>query len=116
MKLRLISSPHSGIRRLKPIPVLAIHDALLDRACEDEPDPQTGVGICQFAALPEPEGWKQPGFDDAEWPAAIEQSEAAVSPRGGYNAIDWHTNAQLIWSPDLETLNTLPCRLSVEQH
>ncbi len=94
---------------------LVIHEAPLDRACEDEADPKAGVGPCQFAATPEPEGWREPGFDDSEWPSAVEHSAAAVRPKGGYDAISWGHGARLIWSPDLETQNTLLCRLTVER-
>ena len=37
---------------------LLIHDAPLDRACEDESEPVPGVGPCRFAATPEPDGWR----------------------------------------------------------
>lgn len=94
---------------------LVIHDAPLDRACEDETDPVPGVGPCQFAATAEPDGWRRPGFDDAGWPPAVEHTEAAVRPRGGYDAIGWQDGARLIWTADLETHNTLLCRLTVEQ-
>ena len=94
---------------------LVIHDAPLDRACEDEAEPVPGVGPCRFEATTEPDGWRLPGFDDAEWPSAVEHSEAAVRPQGGYDAIDWRDGARLIWTADLETHNTLLCRLTVEQ-
>ena len=94
---------------------VVIHDAPLDRACEDEAEPVPGVGPCRFVASAEPDGWRLRGFDDAEWPSAVEHSEAAVRPRGGYDAIDWRDGARLIWTADLETHNTLLCRLTVEQ-
>ncbi len=94
---------------------LVIHEAPLDRACEDESEPSPGVGPCQFEATPEPENWRMPGFDDAEWPSAVEHSAAAVRPKGGYDDISWRDEARLIWSADLETHNTLLCRLTVEQ-
>ncbi len=94
---------------------LVIHEAPLDRACEDENEPAPGVGPCQFRALAEPEGWRLPGFDHAEWPSAVEHSAAAVRPKDGYDDIPWRDGARLIWSADLETHNTLLCRLTVEQ-
>ena len=94
---------------------LVIHDAPLDRACEDEAEPAPGVGPCRFAVTAEPDGWRRPGFNDTEWPTAVEHSEAAVRPRGGYDAIGWREGARLIWTADLETHNTLLCRLTVEQ-
>ena len=94
---------------------LVIHDAPLDRACEDEAEPVPGAGPCQFESMPEPDGWRMAGFDDAQWPSAVEHSEAAVRPRGGYDAIAWRDEARLIWGADLETHNTMLCRLTVEQ-
>ncbi len=94
---------------------LVIHEAPLDRACVDEDEPEPGVGPCRFTATPEPEGWRNPGFDDGEWPSAVEHSAAAVRPKGGYDDISWRDGARLIWSADLETQNTLLCRLTVGQ-
>ena len=94
---------------------LVIHEAPLDRACEDETEPAPGVGPCQFAATAEPDGWRMLGFDHAEWPSAVEHSAAAVRPKDGYEDIQWRDGARLIWSADLETHNTLLCRLTVEQ-
>ena len=92
---------------------LSVHEAPLDRACEDEADPTPGVGPCRFRSAPVPEGWMSPGFDDSDWPRATEFSAAAVRPKGGYDRIAWHDGARLIWSADLETHNTLLCRLTV---
>lgn len=92
---------------------LVIHEAPLDRACEDEAEPEPGVGPCGFTATEEPEGWREPGFDDSGWPAAVEHSASAVRPKGGYDDISWRDGARLIWSADLETQNTLLCRLAV---
>lgn len=94
---------------------LVIHEAPLDRACEDEAEPSPGVGPCQFTATAEPEGWRMSGFDDSEWPSAVEHSAAAVRPKGGYDDISWRDGARLIWSADLETQNTLLCRLTVRR-
>ena len=57
----------------------------------------------------------RPEFDDAEWPSAVEHSEADVRPGGGYDAIDRRDGARLSWTADLETHNTLLCRLTVER-
>jgi hypothetical protein len=94
---------------------LVIHDAPLDHACEDEAKPVPGVGPCRFAAMAEPDGWRMPEFDAAEWPSAVEYAATEVRPKGGYDAIDWRDGARLIWTADLETHNTLLCRLTVEQ-
>ena len=93
---------------------LVTHSAPLDRACEEESDPQAGVAPCLFHAIAEPDGWRLPEFDDAEWLPAVEYTERAVRPKDGYDEIAWDNTAQLIWSADLETDNTLLCRLTVE--
>lgn len=93
---------------------LVIHEAPLDRACEDETAPEAGVPPCTFSARGEPAGWRDPAFDDSAWPAAVEFAEGAVRPKGGYDAIDWRHGARLIWGADLETHNTVLCRLAVE--
>ena len=93
---------------------LVIHEAPLDRACADEAEPAPGAGPCRFEAKAEPEGWREPGFDDSGWPAAVEHSAAAVRPKGGYDDISWRGGARLIWSADLETQNTLLCRMTVQ--
>ena len=93
---------------------LLIHEAPLDKACEDESNPTAGVGGCGFRAEEEPEGWKEPGYDDTGWTSAVEHSSSAVDPKDGYDAISWDSDAQLIWTGDLETHNTLLCRMTVD--
>ena len=92
---------------------LVIHEAPLDRSCVDEAEPAAGVGPCTFEAQSEPAGWRGADFDDSAWPRASEFSAADVRPKGGYDAIDWVADARLIWSADLETHNTVLCRLTV---
>ena len=92
---------------------LVIHEAPLDRACEDEAEPAAGVEPCTFTSQPEPDGWRGADYDDSAWPSAVPFSAGDVRPKGGYDAIDWHPEAQLIWSADLETHNTVLCRLAV---
>ena len=92
---------------------LTIHEAPLDRACEDESDPSPGVAPCEFKAVSTPEGWMSPDFDDSAWPRATEFSPATVRPKGGYDRIQWRPEARLIWTADLETHNTLLCRVTV---
>lgn len=94
---------------------LVIQEAPLDRACENEANPAPGAGPCQFTAITEPDGWRLPGFNDAEWPPAVEFDAAEVSPKGGYDTIAWQDGARLIWTDDLETHNALLCRLTVER-
>lgn len=93
---------------------LVIHHAPTDKSCEDSENPIVGEGACGFTSTEEPEGWKLLSFDDSSWPNAIQHSSSAIDPKGGYDAIDWHNNAELIWSEDLETDNTLLCRTTIE--
>lgn len=90
-----------------------IHEAPLDKACENEPSPVAGTAPCEFIDLGEPEGWKAADFDDSSWTAATVHSVSDVSPKDGYDQIRWDANAHLIWGPDLETDNTILCRVTV---
>jgi hypothetical protein len=93
---------------------LVLHTAPLDKSCESEAKPVAGQGVCAFESMDEPQGWDQAGFDASDWPRANVFSEREVSPKDGYDRIDWEADAQLIWGPDLEQSNTVLCRLSVE--
>lgn len=92
---------------------LVIHTAPLDKSCEAEANPVAGAGPCTFEVMDEPDGWDQVGFDASHWPQASTFSEREVSPKDGYDRIDWVDGAQLIWGPDLEQSNTVLCRLAV---
>ena len=92
---------------------LVVHEAPLDRSCAAARSPVAGVEPCAFRATPEPVGWRSAGFDASDWPAASEFTAAAVRPKGGYDAVAWRADARLIWSADLETHNTVLCRLTV---
>ena len=91
-----------------------IHEAPLDKSCEKESSPIAGQVPCNFTALVEPTGWKEDNFDDSSWSKATVYREAQVNPRDGYDEIAWDSSAKLIWGPDLETNNTLVCRLTLE--
>ena len=93
---------------------LVTHTAPLDKSCEDEAKPVAGKGVCAFEAMDEPNGWDRTGFDASNWPHAKEFSEREVSPKDGYDRIDWVEDARLIWGPDLEQSNTILCRQTVE--
>lgn len=93
---------------------LVIHQAPLDKSCAKESAPVAGKGACGFSTTQEPDGWMRTGFDASAWSAAHEYSESEVRPKDGYDRINWDSNAKLIWGPDLETDNTLLCRLTVE--
>ena len=93
---------------------LVIHTAPLDKSCEREVNPIAGRDACTFEAFDEPEGWSQPAFDDSAWLAATVYTASEVSPKDGYDRIEWASSAELIWGPDLEQSNTVLCRLTVE--
>ena len=90
-----------------------IHEAPLDKSCEGEPNPVAGTAPCDFSDLGEPDDWKSVDFDDSAWSATTAHSAAAVGPKDGYDAITWDAGAEIIWGPDLETNNTILCRLTV---
>ena len=91
-----------------------IHEAPLDKTCENEANPVAGEAPCDFISLEEPEGWKSAEFDASSWSPATVYSAAEVSSKGGYDEVAWDAGAELIWGEDLETNNTLLCRLTVE--
>ena len=53
-------------------------------------------------------------FNASGWDAASEHASSAVGPKDGYDEIQWDSSAQFIWGPDLETNNTVLCRLTVQ--
>ena len=91
-----------------------IHEAPLNKTCENEANPVAGEAPCEFTSLEEPEGWKSAEFDSSSWSSATVYTAAEVSPRDGYDEVAWEAGAELIWGDDLETNNTLLCRLTVE--
>ena len=92
---------------------LVVHEAPLDKRCEQEENPVAGSGYCGFTELAFPVGWGKAGFDDGGWMNAQVYSESEVSPKQGYDRVNWIEEAELIWGPDLETDNTVLCRLDV---
>lgn len=90
---------------------MAIHRAPLNKSCEKSSNPEQD---CQSEILPEPANWMSAVFDDSQWPKAFEYSENAVSPKFGYDDINWVDSAKLIWTEDLETDNTLLCRFNLK--
>lgn len=91
-----------------------IHIAPSDKSCEKSNNPVAGQGACGFTEIIEPAGWKTIGFDDSQWPNASVHSARDVGPKDGYDQVSWSRNAEIIWGPDLETDNTILCRLKVE--
>ena len=93
---------------------MVVHRAPVDKSCAEESNPVAGQGPCGFEITAEPAGWDTVTFDASSWPAATEHSERAVRPKDGFDHISWDSNAELIWGTDLETDNTILCRLLVE--
>lgn len=91
-----------------------IHEAPLDKSCAQQVDPVAGEGACAFNATEIPIDWNLPNFDAVDWHPASVYSEQEVRPKDGYDRISWDNAAQLIWGPDLETSNTLLCRVTVK--
>ncbi|MEM8618643.1 MAG: PEBP family protein [Actinomycetota bacterium] len=89
---------------------LPIHQAPLNPECVRSATPDTD---CESAIIDAPIGWTEVGFDDSAWAAATVWPESAVSPKDGYNEIDWDDAAQLIWGADLEIDNTVLLRTTV---
>lgn len=89
---------------------LVIHAAPLNKGCEKDADPTSS---CESEITAEPANWQDASFDDSNWIAATEHSEASVSPKDGYDEVNWDRSAELIWSSDLETDNTILWRLTV---
>jgi len=94
---------------------LVIHQAPLDKSCEDSSNPGPGEGTCTFRVIDEPLGWKSLTYDDSWWPNAVKHSALAIDPKGGYDGISWNGDADLLWGKDLETDNTLLCRATISQ-
>ena len=92
---------------------LVVHHAPVDRSCASESSPVAGEGACGFVEARIPADWTAPEFDDSDWPAAVEHSVRAVSPKGGYDEINWDDSAKLVWSNDLVLDNTLLCRMTI---
>lgn len=90
---------------------LAIHLAPLNKQCEKSDNP---ADSCNYEKRLEPIGWKEDSFDSTQWPQAVEYSEQTVRPKDGYDKIDWHKDAQLIWSSDIETDNTILCQTTLD--
>ena len=92
---------------------LVIHEAPLDKTCEKESSPTIGKSPCDSRSSPEPPSWKSKDFDDSDWKPAFTFTKSQVSPKDGYDAINWDSKAKLIWGDDLETSNTILCRVTI---
>ncbi len=94
---------------------LVIHEAPLDKSCAKESSPTAGKAPCEFKKTDEPSGWKDSGFDDSSWTNATEYTPAQVRPKDGYDQVTWDATAKLIWTGDLETHNTILCRIVINK-
>lgn len=92
---------------------IVIHHAPVDRSCANEKNPVAGEGACAFVETEIPANWTAPDFDDSSWPAAVEHSVREVSPKDGYDEIQWDASAKLVWSDNLVQDNTLLCRMTI---
>ena len=89
---------------------LVIHQAPLNVSCERSRTPDTE---CTSRISAEPAGWSESSFNDASWPTASAYSKEQVGVKDGYNNISWSSNAQIIWTSDLEIDNTILWRHTV---
>jgi len=89
---------------------LVIHEAPLNKDCEDAADPDTA---CESRIVDAPAGWADVEFDDSGWSNATTWSSSDVGPKDGYDEIFWSSSAQLIWGTDLESDNTVLARFTV---
>ncbi|MCP3671343.1 MAG: PEBP family protein [Gammaproteobacteria bacterium] len=90
-----------------------IHKAPLNKSCVRSSSPVAGLSPCKFVSLKQPAGWKTPEYDDSNWKNASTYSRQSVRPKDGYYQINWDNNAKFIWGPDLETDNTILCRVTI---
>lgn len=97
----------------KTMRCMVIHHAPVDRSCAKEKDPVVGEGACASVKKEIPANWAATDFDDSSWPAAVEHSVKEVSPKDGYDEIQWDASAKLVWSDDLVQDNTLLCRMTI---
>ncbi len=89
---------------------LVVHQAPLNKSCEKSKTPDTE---CTSRISAEPAGWSQTSFNDSSWSSASTYSKEQVGVKDGYNDISWSSNAQIIWTSDLEIDNTILWRYVV---
>ena len=89
---------------------LVIHQAPLNKSCEKSSKSDVD---CTSRIAPEPSGWTQTTFNDSSWPTANTYSKEQVGVKDGYNNISWSSDAQIIWTSDLEIDNTILWRYTV---
>lgn len=97
----------------KTMRCMVVHRAPVDRSCAKVQNPVEGKGACASVKTEIPANWTATDFDDSSWPAAVEHSVQEVSPKDGYDEIQWDASAKLVWSDDLVQDNTLLCRMTI---
>lgn len=88
-----------------------IHQAPLNKGCERSRDP---ASECQSLIVEEPSNWMSAEFDDSSWPSAVQHSERSIRPKRDYHSVNWASEAELVWSEDLEVDNVLLCRFTLD--
>lgn len=90
-----------------------LHHGPTDEACASEQSPVAGDGPCGFIRTDEPAQWKSPLYLTDTWKPATEFSVSEVRPKDGYDRINWHDEARLVWSSDLKKDNTILFRVVI---
>jgi len=92
-----------------------INIAPLDKSCLTTSNPVAGVAPCTFTNEEEPTNWKSANFDTSNWIDTTIHSTASVDPKIGYKNTTWDSSAEFIWGPDLETNNTVLCKVTINE-
>ncbi len=87
-----------------------IHRAPLNKDCEKSADPASD---CMSEISDEPAGWMAADYDVSAWETAHEYTAEQVGTKDGDDEIAWDAAARLIWTSDLETDNTILCKVVV---
>jgi len=88
-----------------------IHKAPTNKDCEDDANPES---TCDSEISDAPDGWTDADYDTSSWEDATVYTADEVGTKEGYNDISWSSDANLIWTSDLETDNTILCKITVE--
>lgn len=86
------------------------HKAPLNKDCEKDADP---ASTCMYEIAVEPPGWMDADHDLGTWESVRVYSAADVGAKDGYDEIDWSAEAKLVWTSDLESDNTILCKVIV---
>lgn len=89
---------------------LVVNTAPVNPTCVTSANP---VVDCKSTSVATPAGWSSGSFNDSGWRSATTYSPQAVGVKDGYLTINWASNAQLVWGPDLKLDNTVLLRTKV---